>query len=189
MSRRVASSLVLPPDRWRHPWHHALSWDYARRRWQALITPGFVNELDATISMPANEAPAVTLKRLPQDLGSQPIDVWLTEEPTLPIDQFRAIGTDDQGKPIADEDGQLHRTFANVPPFFLARGVGAPVTGTGGLPAADPSTVRLLRACDVALYLDILNLFLFLLRLMSPASRSRKYSTRSSTGGAGSDGR
>ena len=167
-ANRIVSVRVLGSGGWKHPWHITPAWDAERSLWRMRITPGFVNGLDATVSLPAELAPEDTLARLKR-AGEQPeskqsIESWLTEEPRVPLTSFRAIGMDASASSAStDADGNVSLSYEPVPEFFLAQGVVAPPDITFDASAftesqtgtfQDSASKRLLRACDVVLYQD-----------------------------------
>ena len=124
---QILGSTVMRPENWRHPWQVSPAWDAERQQWIARIEPGFVNGLDATVSLPFSDAPQETRQRLrDQRLDeADAVDCWLTEEPRLPLATWRAIGADaDPGGTITTMDGALEVSFEPVPKFFAALGVG-----------------------------------------------------------------
>jgi len=160
---RIRDVTLLENGDWQHPWQITPRYDAEGGQWTASINPGFVNGLDATVQLDAQQAPDDTLARLQNPSGS--VDAWLTESPRLPLTSWRSIGAD--ATPTSadtSEDGSVHFAFEPVPKFFEALGVGQPpkigssdgdgiirsVSGT----SEDQTKVRLLRALDVVLYQD-----------------------------------
>jgi len=149
---------------WLHPWQFSLSWDDERGGWQARINSGFVNGVDAEVDVPTLSAPAETLERLGESLGSR-VAARLSEEPLVPIPAalLRSIGPD----AIATGAGGIGEriTFEQVPEYFAALGVGDPpeqtLDSTRGIVTsidfANQESLklrRLLRAVEVTLTVD-----------------------------------
>jgi len=160
---RIRDVVTLEGGDWRHPWQISPQWNAEREWWEAAIEPGFVNGVDATVQLDAQQASEATLSRLENPTG--PVDAWLTESPRLALTSWRSIGADSSPTGSSEgEDGNVNFTFEPVPKFFAALGVGQPpkigsgdgdgiiqsVSGTG----EDQAKVRLLRALDVVLYQD-----------------------------------
>jgi hypothetical protein len=159
---------VMRSGTWRHPWELTPAWDPDRQQWTARIEPGFVNGMDATISLPYRDAPDETKQRL-IDLkrdADAAVDCWLTEEPQLPLTAWRAIGTDaEPGATSMGDDGTMTMSFEAVPEFFKSLGVGDPpnlssqITDVGVVQRISGkletlAETRLLRATDLVLYQD-----------------------------------
>ena len=165
---QILGSTVMRSGTWRHPWELTPTWDVDRQQWTTRIEPGFVNGLDATISLPYRDAPDETKQRLIDQKrdADAAVDCWLTEEPQLPLTAWRAIGTDaDPGATSTGDDGTLTVSFEAVPEFFTALGVGQPpnlssqITDLGILQRIGGelealAETRLLRATELVLYQD-----------------------------------
>lgn len=165
---QILGCTLLKSGNWKHPWQVTPSWDAANQRWVAGIHPGFVNGLDAAVTVVLEDAPQDTKDRIKRQgiAAADSVDAWLTEEPLLPLMQWRAIGADAtmQSASLSD-DGSLTTSFEPVPEFLSALGVGEPPnisseTTDAGLvqrisgELEQASGKRLLRACDLALYHD-----------------------------------
>lgn len=109
----------------RHPWHCRVEFDPAQRLWRVQVKAGLVGRLtgsgqfllpETTARIAAPLAPEATRTRLDGLKGS--LDAFLSEEPWLPVNQFRAIG---------DEEGQA--SAASVPSYFRELGVGPILAG------------------------------------------------------------
>ena len=165
---QVMGSTMLQSGGWRHPWQITPSWDAEHQRWAATIEPGFVNGLDATVSIALSESPEATRLRH-AELGMEEadrVDAWLTDVPLLPLTAWRAIGADaDPQSASVTPQLTLTVSFEPVPEFFTTLGVGEPlnigsqiddlgiVTRVSGEVDA-VAEKRLLRSCDLVLYQD-----------------------------------
>lgn len=138
LRNRIKSVTAVGQDRrWRHPWWTSLKWDPEAERWLASVRPGTVNGRDVTVATA---------------IEGETKQVPLIDEPSFPVGNFRAIGTD-----AVSIDGSGEK----VPPFFQKRGVANPISfstqGTDGLTQeiegllSDQEEQRLLRACDIVL--------------------------------------
>lgn len=151
LAGRLVSTLVVGGGRWAHPWRTRVEWNAERKRFEARVNPGFVDngrECEVLASVSADEAPAATRARLadaePGTLNAERLDAFLTESPALAIGETRLV---EQG----------------VPEFFRARGVAEVelpseedielgITEIApGIEAPDPDEQRLLRAADIVL--------------------------------------
>lgn len=165
---QVLGSTVLRSGNWKHPWELTPVWDADRQQWTTRIEPGFVNGLDATMSLPFREAPEGTRARL-SDQKIEPdaaVDCWLTEEPQLSLSAWRALGSDaEPGATSTSSDGTVTVSFEAVPKFFAALGVGPPpnlnsqISDLGIVQRlsgelATSTESRLLRATELVLYQD-----------------------------------
>lgn len=143
---------------WRHPWYPELAWDEALGFWRVTIKPGFVNGGEVEVSMRASEAPQETRDRL-GDEGR--IQARLSEEPAIPVREWRSIGPDAEPVGFTTNASGLSVTanYESVTPFFAALGVGSPpsrtISAASGerteVATTDRSQERLLRACDIVL--------------------------------------
>lgn len=147
---------------WRHPWQVSVQWipdDDGAGRWGAMIEPGFVNGLDASVDIPVGDAPAASLDRFPPSPRlplSESLDAYLTERPLLRLSAWRELGPNatPTGSSVAD-DGTLSLAYEAVPAFFKALGVGEPPTAeqiASGLTVDEEA--RRLVALDLVLYQD-----------------------------------
>lgn len=143
---QLVQGMMLGNDEWRHPWFTSVAWNAFDARFEALIKPGFVNYLPATVD--------VVIDGLHKD-------VPLTDDPRLPLPSWRRIGAD--AEPVgqlANEDGTVTLSYETVPDFFLALGVSAKTETTldegNALDVLAPSDVppRRLVACDLVLNQD-----------------------------------
>ena len=158
MSRkpRLKSAVPVYDPPWLPPWHTTARWNHERERWEARIRPGLVNAMPATVSLPREEWPRLSVRRF-ETLGLDPgdkADIPLTEEPWLPLATFRALGSDGAATGI----NETRVTFEAVPEYFRLLGVGPPpdVDLTSDILGytPPPSETRLLRACDLVLHVD-----------------------------------
>lgn len=137
-----------------HPWRISAGWDAGQRRWELRVDPGYVNGAEVLCpAQPLVELPQAALDRLVAAGGDLPAmgRALLSEHPSLPIPEMRAVGTDALALAGAGEA---------VPEFFLERGVSEAeslrrdgdalrrVQATAGELARQQ---RLLRAVDVVL--------------------------------------
>lgn len=168
---RFLGSTVQEHGGFVHPWTIIPEFDAQQTRWSCHIKPGYVNGLEATVSLPAKDVPQDTLDRLKASKEPMPgdaetaVEVWLTESPLMPLTAWRSIGPDASptGSSVS-EDGNVNFTFEQVPKFFEALGVGEPPkigsSGAEGImqsasgTAEDQASVRLMRALDIVLYQD-----------------------------------
>lgn len=138
LRNRIMSVTAVGQDRrWRHPWWTSLKWDAEAERWLATVRPGLVNGRDVTVST---------------TIEGETADVPLTDQPSFPVGNFRAIGTDAVS---------INGSGEKVPPYFQKRGVAAPISfsteGADGITQqitgllSDQEEQRLLRACDIVL--------------------------------------
>jgi hypothetical protein len=149
---------VLEVGAWRHPWHVSPEWNPDRLRWEARIQPGFVNGLDAEVRVAAKDAPAETLRRLKltsAKAAKKMVDAWLTEDPRMPLDKWRAIGRDAQPESVSAVGGDdINASYEPVPDFFLALGAAEhPKSPLSFAPTTGGNT-RLLRATEITLQKD-----------------------------------
>ena len=154
---QVLGCTVLQSGAWKHPWQVSAAWNPDLGQWEAEIQPGFVNGLDAEVSLRAEEAPEATLVRLglkPDKAGDDAVDAWLTEQPRLPLTQWRAIGSDAPPESVSlSGPGDIVTSHESVPEFFLALGVTAPPRELFSPSSPAPGT-RLLRATEIVLRKD-----------------------------------
>jgi hypothetical protein len=133
------------------------TWNPDRQRWEARIQPGFVNGLDAEVRVAAKDAPAETLQRLKltkTKTGKKMVDAWLTEDPRMPLDKWRAIGRDANPESVSALGiDQINASYEPVPEFFLALGAGEPPESPLA-PQPTGSGTRLLRATEITLQQD-----------------------------------
>lgn len=140
---QVIGCTVLAHGGWKHPWHVTPSWSFEREEWVCEIHPGFVNGLDAEVRLDAGDAPLETLERLGARTGER-VDAWLTENPQMPLRQWRAIGTDASPENVSVSGFEtIVESYEPVPEFFRSLGAGEP--GQRG---------RLLRATEIVLQQD-----------------------------------
>lgn len=153
---------------WRHPWHMVTRWRAEAEAWTVQINPGCVNGEEVEVDIAANLAPPETLERLGLPPEGDTVRAYLTESPEVPLSSFRGIGRGAAPTgAVQTPDGGVTTTHEAVPAFFLALGVkeakpvtfqdpNTGVTSIAGLlddgEALEP--YRLLRACDVVLYMD-----------------------------------
>lgn len=169
--RRLPIKFVRFGQKWAHPWSIVPSWNPEREAWLLRIKPGFVNGLDAEIDLPAEIAPQRTLDRIQDTSGRKPegresVACRLTEFPDIPVgNNTRLIGKGANAESFSvTPSGMPVFQFEAVPEMFLTMGVkpesanfignlntGIQVVET---PDDDPGESPILRACDVALYLD-----------------------------------
>ncbi|MGE0412012.1 MAG: hypothetical protein AB7I98_03925 [Verrucomicrobiales bacterium] len=109
----------------RHPWHCRVEFDPVQGRWRVQVKAGLVGRLtgsgqfllpETLARIPAAMAPEATRERLGALKGG--LDAFLSEEPWLPVNQFRAIG-----------DGEGQGVIESVPTFFRSFGVGPVLPG------------------------------------------------------------
>ncbi|WP_009960147.1 hypothetical protein [Verrucomicrobium spinosum] len=163
---RILSLVALEGAPWRHPWGVRLRWNRKLEVWECNIKAGLVNCVDPTISIPGKQAPKRTVARLGRLAAEQAVDAWLTESPWFEVGPLRAIGPDSSPEGVSSNpDGSLNLTFEAVPEFFSYRGVGPPPAATfdpaglggqavSGLLDKSGQGTRLLRACDLVLFID-----------------------------------
>ena len=149
---QILGATVRPRGEWKHPWQLSPQWDGERKQWMTSIEPGFVNSLDAVVTLPYRDAPQETRQRLQGSVTDEDelIDAWLTERPVLALNAWRAIGTD-----------ALALSHEPVPEFFKMLGVASP---SGSLEVGEVRQIsgllgerkpnRLLRATELVLYQD-----------------------------------
>ena len=142
---------------WRHPWFTYVTWNAETERWEASVTPGFVNGKDVTVSVEAEPETGN------QEPGTK-LDVPLTDSPTVPLTVLRTIG--------GSTNASIGTAGELVPEFFAALGVqgsqtvsvedledGTPTditdaklsTVAGGTDPGTQLPERILRACDIVL--------------------------------------
>lgn len=114
------------------PW--TVTPDFDGEQWVCSIAPGLVNGLPA---------------------------VWdgvdLLDAPVIPITNYRSLGPDATPTLSVTLDGEIIATYEEVPPYFLALGVGKPPTTSfdpfaGGFSTALDYDSRLLRCADLVLH-------------------------------------
>lgn len=150
---------IIESGTWRHPWRITPRFDGLQ--WMASVQPGFVNGREAYIKVPVITAPTWTLARLKyagvDTRKVSSVEGWLTEFPSLPLTEWRAIGPDAQPtNATVEADGTVSLTFEKVPEFFLNKGVSQAPKGevnaeTGITIQPASADTRLLRALDVVL--------------------------------------
>ena len=150
---------------WRHPWKPALEWDDNLALWRVDIKPGFVSGEEVEVTMRLSEAPDITAIRAKSDdsilVGTDRVRTRLTEEPGIPIREWRRIGADADPTGLAINASGTGGTvsYESVHPFFKAMGAGVPPTVTFSTTSGtrelidntDRSEDRLLRAVEVVL--------------------------------------
>lgn len=165
---RIRDVVVLENGAWRHPWNVVAQWDADNETWTAQIQPGFVNGLDASMSLPFASVPEDTATRLQREgkklKPDESVDAWLSETPRLPLDSWRKIGPDSEPTDTGTSaSGNISLVYESVPMFFLALGVGdAPKISTDvdtfkqsmSGTFDDNARARLLRALDLVLFMD-----------------------------------
>jgi hypothetical protein len=131
-------------------------WNSDRLRWEARIQPGFVNGLDAEVRVAAKDAPAETLRRLKltsAKAANKMVDAWLTEDPRMPLDKWRAVGRDANPESVSAVGiDEINASYEPVPEFFPALGAGEPPESPLALPTG--TNTRLLRATEITLQQD-----------------------------------
>jgi len=137
---QILGCTVMEHGVWKHPWQVTPSWSFEREEWVAQIHPGFVNGLDAEVRIDAGEAPPETLERLGAK-NEERVDARLTENPQMPLRQWRAIGTDASPESVSLSGFEtIVESFEPVPEFFRSLGAG--------------EDGRLLRATEIVLQQD-----------------------------------
>lgn len=144
LRNRVLNVTSIGGGMWLHPWHTKASWNGAKKKWEAVIKPGFVfngRTCDVTVSIVNDDGEAK--------------DVPLLDAPMIPLTSFRAIGTD--AVSIDGSGEAVHEYFryhgVGEPISFSTEGEEGIVEQVSGL-AEDQTSKRLLRACEILLYHD-----------------------------------
>lgn len=161
---QVLDVLVTESAGWRHPWQVSVQWrpdpdGDGPGRWGAMIEPGFVNGLEASVTIAGDNAPRSSLDRLfPDAIAAPPpeFDAYLTERPLLPLTSWRELGpAAAPSGASANEDGTVTLAYEAVPAFFKTLGVGDAPTAeqiASGITLAEDA--RRLVALDLVLYQD-----------------------------------
>lgn len=151
---------------WRHPWFTFVAWNAVEERWEARVTPGFVNGKDVTVLVEAEQLldSGETIVEPSLNNSSATVQLPLTDFPSIPLTSFRTIG--------GSTNVNLGTAGELVPEFFAALGVqgsqtvsvedledGTPTDITdaklsivaGGTDPGTQLPERILRACDIVL--------------------------------------